>query len=62
MQQLTGEDIASLFEQPPTQWGLRGDPGLWRDMQEQSLKLLSPIDAGQLEKTLLGLFKDLVGR
>jgi len=26
--------IASLFEEEPAQWGLRGDPHLWREMRE----------------------------
>jgi hypothetical protein len=27
------QTLASLFEEAPRQWGLRGDPHLWREMQ-----------------------------
>ena len=26
--------ISSLFQEEPEQWGMRGDPFLWKDMQE----------------------------
>ncbi|MBV9790905.1 MAG: hypothetical protein JOZ51_22110 [Chloroflexi bacterium] len=29
----TPKNLADLFESQPWQWGLRGDPYLWRDMQ-----------------------------
>lgn len=30
-----GRTIGSLFEEEPAQWGLRGDPHLWREMRER---------------------------
>ncbi|TLP78497.1 hypothetical protein FEA48_04655 [Pseudomonas nitroreducens] len=53
--------VAELFREEPIQWGLRGDPYLWREMAE--LLVDTPWPAGDVELTqrLTALFEQLAG-
>lgn len=54
--------VATLFEEPPGQWGLRGDPYLWRDMQEHFEGVPLPADAEELAQLLVQAFESLTGQ
>jgi len=46
--------IVSLFEEAPFQWGVRGDPHLWKEMREhfgETLVLASADELGKLIET-----------
>lgn len=50
-----------LFNTRPWQWGLRGDPHLWHEMQEKVADLPYPQSAAELVDTLHALFQQLTG-
>lgn len=53
--------VSKYFDPEPIQWGLRGDPNLWRDMKQKTESTNIPTTANELEKLLHLLFKELVG-
>ncbi len=53
--------VSIYFDPEPNQWGLRGDPHLWRDMKQKAESNNIPTTANKLEKLLHRLFKELVG-
>ena len=53
--------ISSLFEERPWQWGLRGDPYLWEEMQSEFIAAPLPESAEQLKVTLEAAFESLTG-
>jgi len=44
--------VAEIFESEPTQWGLRGDPFLWRELKERFKNIEMPETPGQLKKLI----------
>ena len=54
-------DIAVLFEPEPRQWGLRGDPLLWRDMRSRCAAVDIPADEEKLQSVVQDLFTELTG-
>lgn len=55
---MTQTNLASLFEEEPKQWGLRGDPLLWRELK--SLVLSKEVGtASEFEILLKDLFAEL---
>ncbi len=53
--------IASLFEKKPHQWGLRGDPYLWREMREYFARTPIPATADELTALIEAAFESLTG-
>lgn len=53
--------VAKYFDPEPRQWGLRGDPHLWRDMKQKTATTNIPITGNDFEKLLYKLFKELTG-
>ena len=53
--------LSSLFEDEPQQWGLRGDPYLWRDMQKQFEDVPLPNSPEELESLIRSTFQSLTG-
>ena len=53
--------IGQLFEKEPVQWGLRGDPYLWRKMRDYFSQAPLPLDAVELEETIAKVFLKLTG-
>jgi hypothetical protein len=52
----------SLFYPRPDQWGLRGDPMLWTDLENHVRQLSRPPKTvNDLEEELRNLYKKLVG-
>ncbi len=45
--------IATIFEEEPIQWGLRGDPFLWRELKER----FKEIDMPETPELLKGLIE-----
>ena len=57
----TGKTSASLFEEEPTRWGLRGDPHLWRDMKATLGTATYPGTEEQLTALLEQTYEQLTG-
>lgn len=53
--------VAELFREEPIQWGLRGDPYLWREMAEHLADTPWPASEEELTRRLLQLFEQLAG-
>ena len=51
--------IAELFKKRPWQWGLRGDPYLWDEMQAHFKETLLPSTVNELCVAIEGAFKTL---
>ena len=54
--------ISQLFENKPTQWGLRGDPCLWEEMKAKLDLIAMPSTPKELERILRSVFLELTGR
>lgn len=54
--------LGELFFEEPEQWGLRGDPFLWRDMRSFFCSTPLLVDADELEVQIEEAFLDLSGR
>jgi len=53
--------IADLFDPEPEQWGLRGDPYLWREMKASFTKAPLPQSGADFRDILLREFHELAG-
>lgn len=53
--------FATLFEPEPQQWGLRGDPLLWRAMREELNGAAFPKKVSELEFEMARIFELLTG-
>ncbi len=54
--------IGQLFEEEPPQWGLRGDPYLWREMRAQLASIPLPPLVSELDEQIERAFQKLTGR
>ncbi len=53
--------VSKYFDPEPIQWGLRGDPHLWREMKQKTANTNIPTTGNAFEKLLNKLFKELTG-
>jgi hypothetical protein len=53
--------ISTLFAPEPIQWGLRGDPYLWREMAEHFQDVRLPDSSTELTSVLEETFFELTG-
>jgi hypothetical protein len=53
--------VSSLFSPEPIQWGLRGDPYLWREMAEHFRDVERPQSSAELSAMLEEMFFKLTG-
>ena len=53
--------IASFFEKEPGTWGLRGDPHLWREMQDYFTEASIPATENELTALIEAAFESLTG-
>jgi hypothetical protein len=53
--------IGDLFNPEPNQWGLRGDPFLWREMQVKLSSTKLPTKISKLVATVESVFKSETG-
>lgn len=56
------DTIGSLFDDAPGQWGLRGDPYLWKEMADLFKFAPLPQTTAELEKELLSSFLSITGK
>ena len=54
--------LSELFREGPWQWGLRGDPHLWRDMQERFELMPCPRTGEELAEIVSETFQALTGQ
>jgi hypothetical protein len=54
-------DLAQLFTPEPSQWGLRGDPYLWRELRETLAGQAWPATADELEALLVTSIEAQIG-
>src|SRR4051812_6827609 len=52
--------VADLFDPEPPQWGLRGDPWVWRALRDRLGGTYLPPSAGEVESMLYAAFNRLV--
>ena len=57
-----GRYLGELFEDEPTQWGLRGDPYLWREFRAYFENAPMPRSAALLEEEIALAFLLVTGR
>ncbi len=50
-----------LFEPPPSQWGLRGDPYLWQEMRDVLKNQALPEDEKELRRLLETTYEEITG-
>ncbi|WP_036490923.1 MULTISPECIES: hypothetical protein [Nocardioides] len=53
--------VGELFEREPFQWGLRGDPLVWRAMQDRLAVVDMPESVFELDDLLRDTFRAVVG-
>jgi hypothetical protein len=53
--------VAALFQDEPRQWGLRGDPYLWREMREHLEGVGCPATPERLASIIEEAFEELTG-
>lgn len=56
------QERGKLFEDEPSQWGLRGDPHLWQELRIHLAATPIPADAQQLQPILEQAFQSLSGQ
>jgi hypothetical protein len=54
------KQVADLFDPEPEQWGLRGDPYVWRALRDHLGESYLPPSIGELEAMLYTAFNRLV--
>jgi hypothetical protein len=54
--------IAEFFNEEPIQWGLRGDPYLWRDMKQQLINIKCPDSVEKFVEIIETTFLNLTGQ
>jgi hypothetical protein len=52
--------VSDLFDPEPAQWGLRGDPWVWRALRDHLTGTYLPPSAGEVESLLYAAFERLV--
>ena len=53
--------VSSIFEETPKQWGLRGDPYLWKEMRNEFSAVPVTITLEDFEKRFKEVFEKLTG-
>jgi hypothetical protein len=50
------KDLSDLFDPEPQEWGLRGDPWVWRAMRDHLTGTYLPPSPGEIAKMLYAAF------
>lgn len=50
--------VSKIFNDEPVQWGLRGDPYLWREMAQRLKEIEMPYSAEQLQKLIVQTYEE----
>lgn len=53
--------LQRVFQPTPSQWGLRGDPYLWQELEQVLAYLQPPADQSTADALLRALYTNLVG-
>lgn len=53
--------MKQIFEEEPGQWGLRGDPYLWKDLRDYMTNAQQPENEEEFEKLFHDAFKKITG-
>lgn len=53
--------VDQLFTPEPVQWGLRGDPYLWREMERRAAGEILPVGIAAVEESLHALICTILG-
>ncbi|QIZ76257.1 hypothetical protein [Ferrimonas lipolytica] len=53
--------ISEIFENEPTQWGLRGDPFLWRELKETLTAVDMPATPSELQALIEAEYENATG-
>ena len=53
--------VSSIFEEMPKQWGLRGDPYLWKEMRNEFSVVPVTISLEDFEKRFKEVFEKITG-
>lgn len=56
------QTVSAIFEQKPVQWGLRGDPYLWEDLQSAFASIPLPCPVSQFVEQFNILFIELTNQ
>lgn len=54
--------VGELFDEEPQQWGLRGDPHLWRELRSNLLRVCLPASKPELHRIFENAFYEATGR
>jgi hypothetical protein len=54
--------FGSLFDEEPLQWGLRGDPFLWRKMRSHFSSVPMPLTTAEVEQSVGDAFAAFTGK
>lgn len=52
--------VGSLFEEEPKQWGLRGDPFMWRELKEIFSQVPLPASGRECERLIRQALYDII--
>lgn len=58
----TPQYLGDLFEPEPIQWGLRGDPHLWRAMKKEFATTPRPPSIAELRTAIRSVFLEQTGQ
>ena len=53
--------VTELFKEEPTQWGLRGDPHLWKEIKEYFEEVVVPSSSAGFERKLIEAYEVITG-
>ena len=53
--------VGQLFDRPPSQWGLRGDPYLWRALRARFAATPLPTDSWELRRMIQTAAEEIIG-
>lgn len=56
------QTINDLFNAKPSQWGLRGDPYLWKELRNSLMEIESPLSQAAFEEALEHQFYHFIER
>lgn len=56
------KDLSFIFEKKPMQWGLRGDPYLWDEMQELCVGKSLDVNEYEVAKFVCEYFREVTGK
>ena len=54
--------VSEIFEEEPIQWGLRGDPFLWRELKEKMKEKDMPASADELKALIESEYEKSTGQ